>query len=102
MSSAVVDRKVRRTPAAAAQRNARRVDMLRLPSVAIGVSIATTPPTRVRLARRLSMPALACVVLFSLLGCAAIGVPATSDPGRKLAQAYQLMAIERLVPAEPL
>jgi tetratricopeptide (TPR) repeat protein len=76
--------------------------MLSLPSVAIGASIATTPATRVRFARRLPMPALACVVLLSLLGCAAIGVPATSDPDRKLAQAYQLMAIERFVPAERL
>jgi len=76
--------------------------MLSLPSVAIGASIATKPATPVRLARRSPMPALACVVLSTLLGCAAIGVPATSDPDKKLAHAYQLMAIERFLPAERL
>ena len=34
---------------------------------------------------------LTAVTLSTLLGCTAIGIPVTSDPGEKLHYAYQLM-----------
>jgi hypothetical protein len=39
---------------------------------------------------------------FSLLGCSAAFVPATSDPEKKLAQAYQLLSVYRPKPARRL
>ena len=45
-----------------------------------------------------------CVLtaMFSLLGCSALFVPATSDPDKKLAQAYQLLSVYRAKPARQL
>ena len=41
-------------------------------------------------------------LVFSLLGCAAAFVPETSDPARKLAQAYELLSVYRAKPARRL
>ncbi len=46
--------------------------------------------------------ALTAVTLSTLLGCTAIGIPVTSDPGEKLHYAYQLMNRGRFIPAEGL
>jgi len=43
---------------------------------------------------------LTAVTLSTLLGCTAIGIPVTSDPGEKLHYAYQLMNRGRFLPAE--
>ncbi len=43
-----------------------------------------------------------CMLTFSLLGCAAAFVPATSDPEKKLGQAYQLLSVYRPQPARRL
>jgi len=43
---------------------------------------------------------LTAVTLSTLLGCTAIGIPVTSDPGEKLHYAYQLMNRGRFIPAE--
>lgn len=42
------------------------------------------------------------VLVFLLTGCAAVGVPATSDPGEKLKWADALMDVSRPIPAERL
>jgi hypothetical protein len=43
-----------------------------------------------------------CTLAFSLLGCSALFVPATSDPEKKLGQAYQLLSVYRAKPARQL
>jgi tetratricopeptide (TPR) repeat protein len=45
---------------------------------------------------------LTAVTLSTLLGCTAIGIPVTSDPGEKLHYAYQLMNRGRFIPAQGL
>jgi len=40
--------------------------------------------------------------VFSLLGCAAAFVPETSDPAKKLSQAYELLSVYRAKPARRL
>ena len=47
------------------------------------------------------------IILISLIsavlvGCSSFGVPSTSDPAQKLSYAFQLMGMQRAIPAERL
>ncbi len=46
---------------------------------------------------------ISTITIFTLiLGCAAAGVPYTSDPDKKISYAYQLMSTNRYIPAKKL
>ncbi len=51
--------------------------------------------------KKIRLP-LIFLIITALLGCSAVGVPYTSDPHEKLVQAYQLMNLQRAMPAERL
>lgn len=44
----------------------------------------------------------ATLICTIILGCAAAGVPSTSDPEKKISYAYQLMSMGGLIPAKKL